>query len=231
MLQELCGEDERLYSALANTLYQDPSRAVSQQGLDTLIDEAKKTGMYGFALDKAIFEAAQNPDEKERYISVIQDLASKSVAGTEKEKEEAQKEGSNYVVSSLEKKIERLKLLGERAGDVIDVASKYYKEKLADLGAKSRHEEREKERIAAEREDRKINQEEKAAREERKKERKKMGRKERKEAEVRDQEKRLAAEERKEERAEERKATERETERLAEQEKSERESRQKEREE
>lgn len=229
LLRNLCGEDDMLYSVLANTLYQDPTKAVSEQDLDTLIEEAEKTKMYGFALDKAIFEGAQNPDERERYISVIRDLVSKSVAEMEKEKEAAKKEGTSYLVSSLEEKIERQKLLDERAGDVIDVASKFYEEKLADLNAKTRHQEREREMAAAEREDRKINQQEKAAREERKKERKKMGRKERKEAEVRDREKRLAAEARKEERAEERRAAAREAKRMSEQEKSEKESRREER--
>src|SRR3989304_5651703 len=96
LLKELCREDAGLYDVLGSYLYLDPRGAISQKDLETLIEEAEKSikdencretrQKCMRAVDKAIFEATQNPEEKSRYIKVIQDLASKTVKVTEKEK-------------------------------------------------------------------------------------------------------------------------------------------------
>jgi len=48
---------------------------------------------YRQVMDKALFEASQNPEERSRYIKVIKDLVSKIVSATEKAKEKVEKNG------------------------------------------------------------------------------------------------------------------------------------------
>ncbi|HUT65225.1 MAG TPA: hypothetical protein VMZ05_03640, partial [Spirochaetota bacterium] len=198
LLKELCGDDAKLYDLLSNYLYLNPLAAISKKDLDILTEEAEKSGNFRPAVDKAIFEAAQNTGERERYIKVIQNLASKTIHATEQEKEKVEKEGLTDQAASLGRRIENWKFMSERAEDIINVASKFYNEKLVELGETVRREARGEERREAEREERRTGEREKAGREARKKERREMGREEKREAKKQDKREELAAEERKE---------------------------------
>ena len=229
LLKELCGDDAKLYDFLSNYLYEHPLAAISKKDLDILTEEAEKSGNFRPAVDKAIFEAAQNPGERERYIKVIQNLASKTIHATEQEKEKVEKEGLTDLAANLGRRIEHQKFMSERTEDIINVASKFYNEKLVELGENVRREARGEKRQQAEWEEIRIGDLEKTGREARKKERGKMGGEEKREAEKQDKREELAAEERKEARAEEKKEAEREEMRIGELEKTGREARRKER--
>ncbi|MBA7642719.1 hypothetical protein ES703_50427 [subsurface metagenome] len=229
LLKELCGDDAKLYDFLSNYLYLNPLAAIPKKDLDILTEEAEKSGNFRPAVDKAIFEAAQNPGERERYIKVIQNLASKTIQATEQEKEKVEKEGLTDQAASLGRRIENQKFMSERAEDIINVASKFYNEKLVELGENVRREARGEERREAEREETRTGELEKAGQEARKKERREMGREEKREAKKQDKREELAAEERKEARGEERREAEREEGRTEELEKAGREARKKER--
>ena len=225
LLKELCGDDAKLYDFLSNYLYLNPLAAISKKDLDILIEEAEKSGNFRPAVDKAIFEAAQNPGERERYIKVIQNLASKTIHATEQEKEKVKKEGLTDWAASLGRRIEDQKFMCERAEDIINVASKFYNEKLMELGENVRREARGEKRRGAEREEERKEELEKVGREARKNKRTGMGRKEKREAKKQDKREELAAEERKQARREERKEAEREESRKEELEKAGREVR------
>jgi len=229
LLEELCGDDAKLYDFLSNYLCVDPIEAISKKDLDILTKEGGGSGNFRPAVDKAIFEGAQNPGERERYIKVIQNLASKTIHATEQEKEKAEKEGLTDWAASLGRRIEDQKFMSERAEDIINVASKFYNEKLVELGEDARREARGKERKRTAEDEWRIGDMEEAGREARKKERREMGREERREAEKQDKREELAAEERKEARAEESREVEREEARIEELEKTGREARKKER--
>src|SRR4030043_211506 len=171
LLKELCGEDAKLYDFLSNYLCENPLAAISKKDLDILTEEAEKSGDFRPAVDKAIFEAAQNPGERERYIKVIQNLASKTIHATEQEKEKVEKEGLTDRAASLGRRIENQKFMSERAEAIINVASKFYNERLVELGENVRREARGEERKEAERGERRTEELEKAGREARKKER------------------------------------------------------------
>jgi len=171
LLTELCGDDAKLYDFLSNYLYLNPLAAISKKELDILTEEAEKSGNFLPAVDKAIFEAAQNPGERERYIKVIQNLAPKTIHATEQEKEKVEKEGLTDLAASLGRRIENQKFMSERAEDIINVASKFYNEKLMELGENVRREARGEERREAEREESRTEELENAGREARKKER------------------------------------------------------------
>ena len=79
LLKDLCGSDAQLYDFLRFYLYETPLTAISKKDLDILAEEAEESGNFRVAVDKAIFEGAQNPGERERYIKVIQNLASKTI--------------------------------------------------------------------------------------------------------------------------------------------------------
>ena len=229
LLKELCGDDAKLYDFLSYYMYENPLAAISKKDLDILTEEAEKSGNFRPAVDKAIFEAAQNPGERERYIKVIQNLASKTIHATEQEKEKVEKEGLTDRAASLGRRIENQKFMSGRAEDIINVASKFYNEKLVELGENVRREARGKERNKAETEERRTGELEKAGREARKKEKRQMGREEKREAEKQDKTEERAAEERKEVRREQRKEAETEESRTGELEKAGREARKKER--
>jgi hypothetical protein len=169
-LRQLCGDDVKLYDVLAGTLirlYFDPIAAISKEDLVILVEEAEKSvkdenfeqaiGKYGLVVDKAIFEATQHTEEKDRYIKVIQDLVSKTAQATERAKENAEKEGRADRVASLEKRIEDCRFVSERIEDVLEVASDFYNERLEILGEKERGEARRRaigeKRIKGEREE------------------------------------------------------------------------------
>ncbi|MGD0919008.1 MAG: hypothetical protein ABSB22_21395 [Thermodesulfobacteriota bacterium] len=229
LLKELCGDDSKLYDFLSKYMYEDPLAAISKKDLDILTEEAEKSRDFRPAVDKAIFEAAQNPGERERYIKVIQNLASKTIHATEQEKEKVEKEGLTDRAADLGRRIENQRFMSERPDDIINVASKFYNEKLVELGENVRREARGEERREAEGEEWRIGELEKAGRETRKKERREMGRAEKREAKKQDKREELAAKERKEARGEERKGAEREERRTGELEKAGRETRKKER--
>jgi len=208
LLTELCGDDAKLYDFLSNYLYLNPLAAISKKDLDILTEEAEKSGNIIQAVDKAIFEAAQNPGERERYIKVIQNLASKTIHATEQEKEKVEKEGLTDRAAALGRRIEDQKFMCERAEDIINVASKFYNEKLMELGENVRREARGEKRRGAEREEERKGKLEKVGREARKNKRRGMGRKAKREAKKQDKREELAAEERKQSRREERKEAE-----------------------
>jgi hypothetical protein len=210
-------------------MYEHPLAAISKKDLDILTEEGERSGNFRPAVDKAIFEAAQKPGERERYIKVIQNLASKTIHAMEQEKEKVEKEGLTDRAASLGRRIEQQKFMSERTEDIINVASKFYNEKLVELGENVRREARGEERKKAEREEWKTEELEKAGREARKKERREMGREEKREAKKQDKRGDLAAKERKEARGEERKEAEREELKTGELEKAGREARKKER--
>jgi hypothetical protein len=225
LLKELCGDDVKLHSFLSNCLLLDPLSGLSKKGLDILTEEGGKSGDFSPAMDKAIFEAAQKPEERERYLKVIQNLASKTIHATEQEKEKAEKNGLTDRAAILGRRIEDQKFMIERTEDIINIASKFYNEELLGLGEAERRAARGKERQEIEAEEFRLGQQERAEREARKEERKKMGKEERREAERQEERAELAAEERKEARAEEREKTGIEEKRIEEVEKAEREKR------
>jgi len=151
-LQQLCGDDVKLYDVLAGSLYFDPMAAISKEDLRVLIEAAEKSvkdenyeqaiRKYRLVVDKAIFEATQHQEEKDRYIKLIQDLVSKSAQATEKVKEKVEKEGPTDRVAALERGTEYCKFVSERIEDVLEVARHFYDERLKILGEKERGEER-----------------------------------------------------------------------------------------
>ena len=189
LLKELCGDDAKLYDVLGRTLYLDPMAAISEKDLEILIEEAEKRikdknyretmWKYIRVVDKAIFEATQNPGERGRYIKVIQNLASKVVNAAEKAKEKVEKKGLTDYAASFDRRIENYRFMSERIEDVINVASHFYYEQLERLGetegrdarlVKMREMGRE-EKIEAEREEKRIKGREEERREARRKER------------------------------------------------------------
>jgi len=207
LLKELCGDDAKLYDVLGRMLYFNPIAAISPKDLEILIEEAEKSikdgnyearRKYGAVVDKAIFEATQNPEERGRYIKLIQDLASKTIHATEKAKEKAEKKGLTDHATSLEKNIEHYKFVSKRIDDVVNVAAHFYNEKLAMLTDVERREARGEKIRAMETEATIETTGERERREARREARKEMGREERREAEK--EEKRIG--EREEERQE-----------------------------
>jgi len=182
-LQQLCRGDVKLYDVLSNSLYLDPIAGMPKEDLGKLIEAAEKSvndedyeeaiRLYRSAVDKAIFEATQHQEEKDRYIKVIQDLVSKRARATEKLKEKAEKEGLTDRVAALERGTEGSKFLSERIEDVLEVASHFYGERLKTMGEKEREEgrlqekseRRGKERAEAEKEEKRDKKEEKERRE------------------------------------------------------------------
>jgi len=171
LLQELCGDDAQLYDFLTNHLVIDPAAGISEESLDFLTAEGEKSGNFTQAVDKAIFEGAQKPEERERYIKVIQDLASKTIHTTELEKEKCEKEGLTDRAASLAHRIEKQQFLSDRAKDIINVASRFYNENLLELEENVRREARAVTRRNTEMEEQRTGETEKAEREARKKER------------------------------------------------------------
>jgi hypothetical protein len=186
-LQQLCGDDAKLYDVLSSSLPFDPTAALPKENLGTLIEAAEKSvrdenreeavTRYRSVVDKAIFEATQHQEEKDRYIKLIQDLVSKNAQATEKLKEKVEKEGLTDRVASLERRTENCKFVSERIEDVLEVARHFYDERLKILGEKEggegRLEEKREKRIKEDTE-----------REKREEKRDKRGEKERREERV-----------------------------------------------
>ena len=183
-LQQLCGDDAKLYDVLASSLPFDPIAALPKEDLGILIEAAEKSVKdenyeeaiikYRSVVDKAIFEATQHQEEKDRYIKLIQDLLSKSAQATEKVKEKAEKEGRTDRFATLERRTENCKFVSERIEDVLEVARHFYDERLRILGEKERGEGRVEEKSEERRK-------EDTEREKREEKRDKKGEKERRE--------------------------------------------------
>lgn len=230
LLKELCGDDAKLYDLLSKRLYFDPIAAIPKAGLESLIEEAEKSvedekyreamQRYRTALDKALFEATQNPGERARYIEVIQDLVSSAAKVRDKVGEKG-----GFASSSLEGRIKYNEFMSERIEDVIKIASLFYNERLEVLGVVGRRVARREERDKAEMVEERAEREAKKGREARRRE---MGRGERREAEKEDKIEEKIEKERKEARREEAIEAEREENRIDEREKERREARRKE---
>jgi hypothetical protein len=235
-LKELCGNDTRLHDLLSRSLYYDPAAAISEMDLMILVGEAEKSVKvedyqaamqnYRTAVDKAIFEATQNPGETGRYIKVIQDLASQTAKVTEKAKEKGEKEG--FVSPSLEGKIKHYEFMSERTEDVIRIASLFYNERLEELGARGRREARIQERREADSKEEMEETKARERREARRKESKEMAREERREAKSEDKVEETKERERGKARRKEGIEAEREEKTMEEREKETREARRKE---
>ena len=203
MLKELCAGDAKLRATLGRMLYLDPIAAISPKSLDLLREEAEisvQEGNYGdairkyrVAVDKALLEATQTPEERGKYIKVIQDLAAKTIHATKKAKETADKKGLIAHAASLEKNIEHHKFVNQRIEDIVNVATHFYNEKLAILGDAERREARREQIRAVETEVTRAARGDEERREARREARKEMGRAERREAEK--EEKKIRAEE------------------------------------
>jgi hypothetical protein len=149
-LRQLCGDDAKLYDVLASSLPFDPIAALPKEDLGILIEAAEKSvkdenyeeaiRKYRSVVDKAIFEATQHQEEKDRYIKLIQDLLSKSAQAMEKAKEKVEKEGRTDRFATLERRTEYCKFVSERIEDVLEVARHFYDERLEILGEKERGE-------------------------------------------------------------------------------------------
>jgi hypothetical protein len=229
LLEELCVNDAELQDCLSNNLLLDPLAAISEKDIDILTEEGEKSGDFRPAMDKAIFEGSQNPGERERYIRVVQNLALKSMHALEQKLEKAEKEGLTDQAMSLRRIVKTQKFMSERAADILNSASKFYKEIIVERGESERKESRAAERSVTEAAEWRTAQEEKERREAAKKGRRGMGREEKKEAEKQEIKEELAAEEKKEAREQKRKETEKEEQIINEREKEGREQRKKER--
>jgi len=205
LLKELCGADAELHAFLSRSLYESPLAAVSKQDLELLIAEAEKSGEYGPALDKVVFENSQNLGEQDRYAGILQDLATKAIAATESEIDGMDKTAPSVRIDALSKRIEAWRFMIERAEDILDVAAKFYAERLLEWEQGKGKKEREQQRRRAENEEQGIKKREKRERSARKRARRKMGWAERRDARKQERRERVAAEERSAERAEERK--------------------------
>jgi len=215
--------------------------AISRTDLEVLIEEAEKSVKdlsyemawleYRQVVDKAIFEATQNPEEMGRYKKVIKDLVSKIVGTTEKAKEKLEKNGLTDKATSLERIIEKYKFVRERVEDVINVASHFYNERLKMLAETGRRGARKEAIREMGREEKREEQKARERREERREAIREMGREERREAEREEKRIEKMKKERREERREERQEAEREEKRIEKIEEEKREARSKERQE
>ena len=184
-LQQLCGDDAKLYDVLSSSLYLDPIAGMPKEDLGKLIEAAEKSvkdedyeeaiRLYRSVADKAIFEATQHQEEKDRYIKVIQDLVPKTAQATDKLKGKLGKEGLTDRLAALERGTEYSKFLSERIEDVLEVASHFYGERLKMLGEREteegrleeKSERRRKERAEAEKEEKRDKKGEKERRDKR----------------------------------------------------------------
>ena len=229
LLKELCGADAELYALLSFYLYANPLAAISSKSLDVLIEEAEASGNFRPALDKAIFESAQTPSERERYIGIIRDITSKAIHATEQAKQQREQEGSVERAASLGTRIKEQKQINERAGDILDIAGTFYSEKLLQHEEDGRRETRQQARREEDVQETQIAKLEEEERGARRKSWRGVSRKERREAKKRDKAERLAAEERKQAREGVRKGVEEEERNIGQDEKTQRDARRQER--
>jgi hypothetical protein len=197
LLKELCGTDSALYDYLSRNLYETPMTAISKKDLDTLTQEGEQTGNFGPAIDRAIFENAQNSGEEEKYMSIVQNLSAKAIEAAERKKANQQEQGITGRAALLDQRIELQRFLNERAKDILAVSTEFYTEKLLGLGEIAEKKERDLTNSRAETHEQILAKREESGRKQRKRELRRMGRKERKEAKKQDNLEVLAAEQRK----------------------------------
>jgi len=203
LLQTLCAGEPELYNLTSTYLCVNPMTAISKKSLDELMEEGSKNGDYRPALDKAFFEVAQHPDDTAKLLNIVRDIAVKTIEVTEKEISIIEQQGLADRAVFLQKRIDAQKLIQNRAEDIMELASRYYQERLLELGEDAKREERIAERKEAEGKELRAEQAKQAEHEARKREMKGMGRAERKVAERQDKLEEQAAEERREAREEE----------------------------
>ena len=150
LLQTLCGNESELYNFASGHLCVNPMTAISTKSLEVLMDEAEKTGDYRPALD------------------------TKTITTTEKEKAEVEKQGLTDRAAFLQKRIESQKLIQNRTADIMNIATRYYQERLLELGEDAKRAERIAERKETEGVELRAEQEKQAQREARKREMKGM---------------------------------------------------------
>ncbi|MGB2983079.1 MAG: hypothetical protein WBC63_04370 [Candidatus Bipolaricaulia bacterium] len=228
-MEELCGADKPLYAVLSTYLYHTPLAAISKKDLDVLIEEAEESGDFRLAIDKAIFEGSQNPGERERYVEVIRNLASRAMRAAEPARDEREKQGLTERASSLGRRIEDYRFMSERTGDMLTVASEYYSERLLESEESVRREARQADRTQSKSEERATGKREEGERAARRRDRRKMGRGERREAKRQAKIEDAAARDRRGAREEKRSEAEEEERRIEETEKTARDARKKER--
>jgi hypothetical protein len=239
LLKALCGNDAELYQLLGRYLYVNPTVAAFKSDLGILTENAEKCTneenyreameKYQVALGKAIFDATQNPAEKDRYVKVIKDLALKASNVAELLKKKLVKEGLVGYASSLEGRIKDYRFMNERIEDVTKTASLFYGERLEELKAGEMQEARKKERYEATREEEREEKTEREMATKRREERGRLGRGERREVEREDKRKEHIEKEKREARRKEREATELEEDKKEREEDEKREARRKER--
>ena len=93
ILEKVCGGDEELYSFARGNLCVNPLATVSKQPLDEVMKEAAENGDYRPALDKALFEASQKPEQKQHYEAIVKDIAEKTITATEQDIAKAKQQG------------------------------------------------------------------------------------------------------------------------------------------
>jgi hypothetical protein len=229
LLEELCGADKPLYAVLSSYLYHRPLAAISKKDLDVLIEEAEESGDFRRAIDKAIFEGTQNPAERERYVEVVGNLASRAIRAVERARDEREKEGLTERSSSVERRIEDYRFMSERTADILTVASEYYSERLLESEENVRRDARQADRRQSKSDEQVTEKREEGERAARRRERRKMGRRERREAKRQAKIEDAAARDRRGAREEKRSEAEEEERRIEEMEKTARDARQKER--
>lgn len=226
LLEQLCGDDTSLYEVARSYLYFRPQDAISKKDLTVLIEEAEQGGDFRLAIDKAIFEGSQNPEEKDRYVEKMRDVASRAMRAAEEAKERTELADR---AESLGRKAEEYRFMVERAGDLLAVAADYYSERLLELEESGRRTARQNKSRRLSDEEREIEKQEKAGRAARRRERKKMSRAEKRAAKKKEKIERAAAEDRRKERAAKRVDAEEEERRIEASEASAREERRRER--
>ena len=228
-LEELCGNDVKLYDCLKYYLYINPRAAVSEKDLKILTEEAEKSGNIRPALDKAILEGAQNPGDREFYTEVIRSLSTKSVEVIEQEKLSTEKTGNPEQAANLGRKIDSHRFFSERVEDILSVATKFYAEIFVKQEETVRKEVRASSKTKAEEDDLRTRELEKDKREIRKQERHGMGREERRQAEIQDKRDELAYEQNTAAREQRKREAESEETKISEQEKAGQEARRRDR--
>ena len=131
LLQQWCQGDSKLYDWVSKTLYLEPVGGIFDQSIDVLTAEGIASGDFRPAIDKALFESSQKPAEKEKYVKIIRDLVSRAIVETERELKTGEHDSEH--TDFLKKRIENRKYLGEKVEAILDVATKFYKERLEDM--------------------------------------------------------------------------------------------------
>jgi len=225
LLEELCKGDEALLSVLRSYLYHKPLAAISKKELDILIEEAERSGDFRQAIDKAIFEGSQNPEERNQRAESVRDVASRAMRAAELAKGRVSREGLAERAASFGRKIEEYRFMVERTDDILDVASTYYDERLVESQEAARRQTRLEARRETARDERAADKREEGEEAARRRARRKLSRTERREAKKQEKLERAAAKARRKAADESRAEAEQEERRVEERESAAREER------